>query len=48
MQGENVAQISHQQSNHESDPQATQKLPTQLLTESAEKQASLPVKSFLS
>jgi len=45
MQGEKVAQISHQLSNHESDPQATQKLPTKLL--SAEKQALLPAK-FLS
>lgn len=46
MQGENVAQISHQQSNHETDPQATEKLPTRLLMESAEKQALLPVKSL--
>lgn len=46
MQGEKVAQISHQQSNHEGDPQATRKLPTQLLMESAEKWASVPVKSL--
>lgn len=46
MQEKKVAQTSHQQSNHESDPQVAQKLPTQLLMESAKNGALLPVKSL--